>query len=151
MTAVFLFEEGGDGDNDDNNNDGQQPLFPRPRRDTVSSFASFDDRWAKYSEELQDEPSLPDLQPKFHHFGWDATATHILLEEEDDDDDVESSSSLKTACPPIPIPHRSTGSTPSSHSSTTDEEERTLFAALHHGVDQESPMNRKMLPTDFEH
>jgi hypothetical protein len=106
---------------------GEELHFPRARRDTVSSLNSFDDRWQNaLDEERCASPVQEDIKPQFRHFGWDKSA---IAEE-------ECSSSSRTGSPYIPIPKRSRSCSQSSISSAEMDGLR---------------LNRKMVPTDFEH
>jgi len=135
MSAIFSFDEGED--------------FPHRRRDTVSSLNSFDDRWTKSLEEDESQthrcasPSSSSqqediLQPRFRHFGlkWDKSP---LLEE-------EYSSVSRTGSPSIPIPKRSSSCSPSSISS-----DRYWSAEAEADELDGLKLNRKMVPSDFEH
>jgi hypothetical protein len=121
MTAIFSFDE-------------TDEHLPRGRRDTVSSINSFEDRWNNFHLTEQ-----VDEQPRVRHFGmtWD-------IAEEDE-------SPSRTGTPPIPIPNAN-----GSHFKA-DRRNRQGSITVDFGEDfiasqvqQKGPLNRKMVPGDFE-
>ena len=129
MTAIFSFDE----------TDEQLP--PRARRDTASSFSSFEERW---QQTLASEADEIEIQPRIRHFGnpWERY-TSIAEEEE---------FPSRTGTPPIPIPNsHSSSSSPrsgfASGSLKVDFEED--FVASQVASDNRG-LNRKMVPSDFE-
>jgi len=124
MTAIFSFDE------------VDEHLPPRARRDTASSFSSFDDRWQQHSQSTEYE-----IQPRIRHFGnpWDHTA---ILEE-----DVELP--LRTGTPPIPIPNGHSSSPRSGCAGSIKVDFEQDFVAAQVLQDNKS-LKRKMVPADFE-
>ena len=119
MTAIFAFDEA----------DEHLPNS-RPRRDTVSSINSFEDRWIKASQE-QDF----DSHPRIHHFGsaWD----NIVEEDE---------TPFRVGTPPIPIPNGSGHTAGNQHPAGSVQVD---FEA-EYVARGEGSLNRKMVPADFE-
>jgi hypothetical protein len=125
MTAIFSFDE------------TDEHIPPRARRDTASSFSSFDDRWQQNSS----EPTEIDIQPRVRHFGSPWDHYNSIAEE----DELPS----RTGTPPIPIPngHTSPHLASTAGSVKVDFEEDFVAAQV---VQDSKCMNRKMIPSDFE-
>jgi hypothetical protein len=120
MTAIFAFDE-------------IDEHLPRTRRDTASSVNSFDDRWF-HNTQTEDF----DVHSRIRNFGppaWNHTA---IAEEEE--------TPLRVGTPPIPIPYSSKMSQEYAGSVQVDFDEDFVASQ----VNSEGPLNRKMVPSDFE-
>ena len=122
MTAIFSFDEADE-------------HLPRTRRNTVSSINSFDDRWARNTQ--LDEC---DLAPRVRHFGLTTWDTSIIAEEDDE-------LPLRVGTPPIPIPNGK-GSLRARKDSVTVSFDQDF---LSDEVTGDHSLNKKMVPSDFEH
>jgi hypothetical protein len=129
MSAIFAFDE------------ADEHIHPRARRDTASSYSSFDDRWLRNTEQ-DDDISGIDILPRMRQFN---SPLDTAIAEEDE-------SPLRTGTPPIRIPNGSSHSSgrdtaPRYGSSVQVDIDEEFIAAQ---VRREGSLNKKMSSADFE-
>lgn len=122
MAAIFSFDE-------------TDEQLPRARRDTVSSVNSFDDCWQH--DPLQTKDSEAPLRQRRLGTAWE---NGIIAEE----DEMPS----RVGTPPIPIPQAKANTT-RHYSGSVQVDFNEDFVASQ--VQMEGSLNRKMVPSDFEH